>query len=131
MKRSCKVTNRDSNRETKRQAMWHGANYSTRDYKVFCRIQGHIKRAHDWKKKPIEPIFLINDVIGMVHCMFTSLSFTFIVVSSTEELSLLFKTAHSERRLLAKLFLAGSTLIWHLQILTALNYISPQTLFNM
>lgn len=42
---------------------------------------------------------------------FTSLSFTFIVVSSTEELSPLFKSAHPKRRLSARPLFAGSTLI--------------------
>lgn len=42
---------------------------------------------------------------------FTSLSFTFIVVSSTEELSPLFKPAHPERRLSARPLFAGSSLI--------------------
>lgn len=58
-------------------------------------------------------VFLINDDDKeMVQWVFfTSLSFTFIVVSSTEELSPLFKSAHPKRRLSARQLFAGSTLI--------------------
>lgn len=59
-------------------------------------------------------VFLINDddkeMVQWVF-FFTSLSFTFIVVSSTEELSPLFKSAHPKRRLSARQLFAGSTLI--------------------
>lgn len=58
--------------------------------------------------------FLINDddkEMVQWFFFFTSLSFTFIVVSSTEELSPLFKSAHPKRRLSARQLFAGSTLI--------------------
>lgn len=89
------------------------------------------------KKKPRNKQFLINDDdIEMVQSccfFFTSLSFTFIVVSSSEELhvSPLVKPAHPERRLSARPLFAGSSLIWHLQILTMLRFISKQTFFNL
>lgn len=67
------------------------------------------------EKKPCnKQVFLINDddkeMVQWVF-FFTSLSFTFIVVSSTEELSPLFKSAHPKRRLSARPLFAGSTLI--------------------
>lgn len=86
--------------------MWYGANYSTKDYKDF--VVSMIE------KNPCnKQVFLINDDDKeMVQWFFfTSLSFTFIVVSSTEELSPLFKSAHPKRRLSARQLFAGSTLI--------------------
>lgn len=68
------------------------------------------------EKKHRNKQFLINDDdIEMVQSwfFFTSLSFTFIVVSSIEELhvSPLVKPAHPERRLSARPLFAGSSLI--------------------
>lgn len=70
------------------------------------------------EKKPRNKQFLINDDdIEMVQScflfFFTSLLFTFIVVSSIEELhvSPLVKPAHPERRLSARPLFAGSSLI--------------------
>lgn len=69
------------------------------------------------EKKHRNKQFLINDDdIEMVQSccfFFTSLSFTFIVVSSIKELhvSPLVKPAHPERRLSARPLFAGSSLI--------------------